>query len=195
MANEFCINKSGYSVPVWDRPGLPKFEGSLRIGTLYNREAFGFDADWGGDDVFNRIVFRNSSGQVTYGWLVNQDENGNQILSGTAWPNVFTGCITYPYGNVTINGTVYKTFKFRRSETIYTATLNSWGSVASGMRVACLTSLAGSIYPNLKGINYVERSSDGAWIQVNGDGYSYGFVNTGLEDGSTPTTISMYGTW
>ncbi len=195
MSNEFSVNKSGRTVPVWDRTGWPNFEGSQRIGSILNNEAFGADYDWGGDGVFIRIVFRNSSGQPTYGWLVNKDENGNQILSDSEWANLFTGCASYPYGTVNINGAIYKTFKFRRSEPVYTAGLNSWGNVASGKRVACLSSLSSSSYANLKGINYVERSSDGAWIQVTGDGYNYGFVNTGLEDGSSPTTISMYGTW
>lgn len=195
MSNEFCVNKSGRSVPIWDRPGWPRYEGSKRIGTIYNREAFGADYNWGGDGVYIRIVFRNSSGQVTYGWFVNEDEYGNRILSDNDFANFFKGCAYYPYGTVKINGTVYKTFKFRRSEPVYTANLNNWGAVASGMRVACFTSLSGSSFANLKAINYVERSYDGAWIQVTGDGYNYGFVNTGLEDGSSPTTISMYGTW
>jgi len=63
------------------------------------------------------------------------------------------------------------------------------------MRVACKTALSGDTMPHWKAINYVERSTDGAWIKVEGAGLSYGFVNTGLEDGSMPNTISMYGTW
>lgn len=195
MSNEFCVNKSGYSVPVWDRPGWPDIEGSQRIGNIYNREAFGADWNWGGDGVFNHIVFRNSSGQLTGGWLINGDENGNEILSGSNWVNVFKGCTEYPYGTITINGTTYKTFKFRRQETVYKGDASVWGTVAAGMRVACLSSLSGNSYPYWKAINYIERSSDGAWIKVEGAGYSYGFVNTGLEDGSMPTSISMYGNW
>lgn len=186
MSNSFCINMSGKSIPVYDRAGWPDLEGSKKIGTIYNQEAFGLNWDWGGDGVFNNIVFRNSSGNLSGGF----------IIVGEDFPNaVFTPCTDYPYGTAVINGVSYKTFKFRRSETVYTAAGNKWGAVASGMRVACRTDLAGSSHPEWKGINYVERSSDGKWIQVTGDGYQYGFVNTGLEDGSTPSTISMYGTW
>ena len=70
MTNWFCINKSGSSIPVWDRPGFPSFEGSKQIGTLYNGEAFGYNWDWGGDGVFNSIAFRNGSGNVAGGWVI-----------------------------------------------------------------------------------------------------------------------------
>jgi len=192
MTNWFCINKSGSSIPVWDRPGFPSIEHSVQIGTIYNNEAFGYDWDWGGDGVFNHIVFRNGSGNVAGGFVIdNVVGNVNQPLP-SGWA---TDCTDYKYGTVTIGGTTYKTFKFRRSETIYTPSATSWGSVAANMRVACLSSTSGSSNPHWKLINYVERSSDGAWIQVSGAGHTYGFVNTGLEDGSTPSTISMYGTW
>lgn len=186
MSNSFCINKSGGSCPVYNEPGWAG-SGRVKIGTIYNREAFGYDSDWGGDGVFNHIVFRNSNGQVVGGFLEPEYvENHYDVL---------TDCTDYPYGTVTIGGTVYKTFKFRRQETVYKADGSVWGAVAANMRVACLSALSGGSNPHWKAINYVERSSDGAWIQVTGAGYNYGFVNTGLEDGSTPTTISMYGSW
>lgn len=182
MSNEFCINKSGQTIPVYDTP-----EKNNRIGSIYNREAFGWDRDWGGDLIFNHIIFRNSAGNVVWGFIV---ANTPDFPAG-----VNTDCTDYPYGTATINGINYVTFKFRRSETIYKGDGTTWGSVASGMRVACLSSLSGQSHPNWKSINYVERSSDHQWIPVTGGGYNYGFVNTGLEDGSTPSTISMYGTW
>lgn len=196
MSNYFCINKSGYSVPVWSGPGFANTANIYRIGTIGNREAFGFDAEAGGDGVFNCITFLNSSGQLVRGWLTNCDENGNDILSGGDWVNVFAACTDYPYGTININGTTYKTFKFRRTEEIYTPSGDRWGSVAAECCVACLTALAGSSNSTLKGINYVERSYDGAWIQVTSpSGETYGFVDTGLNTGSGPSTISMYGTW
>lgn len=94
-----------------------------------------------------------------------------------------------------VKGTLYYIFKFRRSEEVYTAAGNRWGTVASGMEVACQTAMMGDNHPDWKGINYVKRSSDGKWIKVTGDGYDYGFVDVGLNQGSTPSTISMYGTW
>jgi len=190
MANKICINKSGVSIPIWDQPEFPWASNAVQIGTLYNTEAFGYNADWGGDGVFNAIKFRNSSGNIATGWLNDDYSGGNPLPSGWA-----KDCTLYPYGTVTIGGTSYKTFKFRKSETVYSPSGDVWGSVASGMRVACLNATAGSSHPEWKLVNYVERSSDGAWIQVTGSGYTHGFVNVGLEDGSMPSTISMYGTW
>jgi len=193
MTNIFCINKSGSAIPVWDRPGFPSYEGSVQIGTIYNTEAFGYNWDWGGDGIFNNIAFRHISGSVSGGFIVHGDVGGNLNPSlPSGWD---TDCTTHPYDYVYIGGTKYWTFKFRRLETIYTPSATSWGGVASGMRVACLSAASGSSNPHWKLINYVERSSDGAWIQVSGPGHTYGFVNTGLEDGSMPSTISMYGTW
>jgi hypothetical protein len=40
----------------------------------------------------------------------------------------------------------------------------------------------------------VENTS-GKWVKVTGDGKNYGFVDTGLKSGSSPTSIAMYGKW
>lgn len=47
MSNYFCINKSGLKIPVYSDTKKTK-----QIGTLYDREAFGYDCNWGGDDYF-----------------------------------------------------------------------------------------------------------------------------------------------
>jgi len=113
----------------------------------------------------------------------------------------FTGIGKYPYGREYINGAWHITFKFRRTENVYTATGRYWGRVAAGMRVACLDTTefyrsgSGQKNPHWKVINYVERSTDRAWIKVTGDGVNYGIVDIGLDHGSSPSSISMYGTW
>lgn len=180
----FCVNKSGQKVPVYDAYY------TTQIGVLYPREAFGWDANWGGEGVFCRIVFLNSQGKLQVGFLKNAiDYNGLPAPVGV-----------YPYDRVYIDGNWYVTFKFRRTENVYTADGNYWGQVAAGMRVACLddgfmNSLSGDTHPEWKAINYVERSTDKAWIKVSGAGKNYGFVDTGLSKGSMPDTISMYGSW
>ena len=177
MNNWFCINKSGKSVPVYSDPDKTK-----KIGTIYNREAFGYFKNWGGDDVVCYIVFLNSSGTLTNGFLVNPPDNSR------------VPCTNYPYGTKTIYGTKYYTFKLRKSRTVYTVKGNKWGTVAAGRRVACLTALAGDTKAHWKGINYVENSS-GGWDQVTGDGSSYGFVDTGLGVSSGYDSIPFYGSW
>lgn len=177
MSNSFLINKSGSSVPVYEDP-----DGTKKIGTINNREAFGYNRDWGGDDVISSIVFLNSSGKLNYGYLIDPPAK------------VMTPCTDYPYGTATINGTKYITFIMRKSRTVYTAKGNIWGTVAANRRVACKTALAGSSNPHWKGINYVENTS-GQWVKVTGDSVEYGFVDTGLGVASGYTSIPFYGSW
>lgn len=42
MSNSFCVNKSGKAVPVYSDTKKTK-----QIGTIYNREAFGYNRNWG----------------------------------------------------------------------------------------------------------------------------------------------------
>ena len=65
MSNYFCINKSGLKIPVYSDTKKTK-----QIGTLYDREAFGYDCNWGGDDYFCRIEFRNSAGKLSGGYII-----------------------------------------------------------------------------------------------------------------------------
>lgn len=193
MSNYLCINKSGYSIPVWSGPGYAHIENIHRIGTIGVNEIFAFIGDAGGDGVFNNIQFMNSSGALVTGWLTNCDSSGNAIVSDTNWENVFRSYVAERSGTDTINGSTYKTFNFRRSEEIYTPGGTLWGSVASGRRVAFNEAVTGTTHPSWKLINYVERASDGVWIPVTGEsGTSYGYVDSGLNVGSGVNTISMY---
>lgn len=175
MAGDLLINKSNKTIPVyktywWEDPGS-------QIGTIYKNEAF---------------VFRNSSGVVTTGYLPLCDENGNSFDIPVS---AFTDCTEYPYSTVQLGGKTYKTFKFRRKEEVYTSSGNLWGAVASGMEVACLTAEVGSTHPDWKCIYYVKSSKTGLWEPIGNEGKSPGFVDIGLNQGSMPSTISMYGTW
>ena len=178
MSNAFCVNKSGVTIPVYsDR------NGSTQIGTIANREAFGYNANWGGDGAINLIRFKSAAGPLRDGYILNPP-NG-----------AMTECTDYPYGTVVINGETFFTFIMRRTSTVYRTDGTSWGSVAANRRVACRTAMAGDSYPEWKGINYVESTS-GAWVQVTSYGNDkYGFVDTGLEIASGASNIPMYGSW
>lgn len=177
MSNIFCVNKSGGSVPIYSDTS-----GTTQIGSLYNREACGYNQNWGGDDYYCNVVFRNSSGNVVGGFIINP-------------PNyALMGCHYYPYGTQIINGTSYYTFYMRSARNIYDVGGNYWGTVAAGRRVACLSSLSGDSHPEWKAINYVEKSS-GGWQQVSGSGSQYGFVDAGLSVASGWNLIPMYGNW
>lgn len=177
MSNFFCINKSGITVPVYSDAAQ-----TSQIGSIYNREAFGLDMNWGGDGAFYRIVFLAPTGSLSYGILV--DPSGDAL----------TDCTEYPYGTEKIDGTEYYTFIMRKSRTVYTAGGSRWGTVAANCRVACLSAVAGDAYPNRKGINYVE-STNGDWVKVTGDKVEYGFVDTGLDVASSYRSIPFYGSW
>ncbi len=45
--NYFCINKSGKILDVYDN-----YKNGSVIGHIYNREAFGWNYNWGGDQYY-----------------------------------------------------------------------------------------------------------------------------------------------
>ncbi len=177
MANEFLINMSGESIPVYDDPDKTR-----QIGSIYHREAYGYNKNWGGDRVINHICFLGPDGYLHGGFIIDTPVGG------------MTDCIDYPYGTETINGERFYTFIMRKSRTIYTRTGDVWGTVAEGRRVACRTAMSGDTNPHWKGINYVE-GADGEWIAVTGDNVQYGFVDTGLDYASGYASIPFYGSW
>lgn len=177
MSNIFCVNKSGTSIPVY-----ADTEKKNRIGTIYDREAFGYNRNWGGDGAICSIVFQNSAGNVANGFLIHPPTH------------TFVGCANYPYGTATINGKQYKTFIMRDQRTVYTVNARTWGTVSKNCKVACESSLSGDSHPNWKAINYVENTS-GNWVKVTGDGAAYGFVDTGLSKSSLYSAIPFYGSW
>lgn len=170
----FAVNKSSQTIDVWDMTG------SSIIGHLYQREAFGRKYVGSG---YRQVRFRDGSGNVRDGLVFNTD------YLPSSWE---TPCTNYPYGTVTLDGQTYYTFMFRRDENIYKPDGTYWGLVLAGKRVACLDATSGSSHPEWKCIQWYESSR--GWATVCND-YGYGFVDTGLDHGSMPDTISMYGTW
>ncbi len=167
------INKSGVIVPVYN----DDFKNV--IGQLNQREAFalyGYEGDW------YSISFLGPTGVFTAGMLKSPPDS------------TLIDCTNHPYGTIKIGNISYYTFIMRTTKNIYTATNNYWGQVAGGRRVACKTGLAGQNYQWYKAINYVEKTT-GEWVAVTGDNVKYGFVDTGLRTGSSPTSIAMYGSW
>lgn len=176
VVTELCIHKSSTPYAIYDVD-------RGRVGTLYSREAY---VIYGVDDWVT-ICFLNSKGVFDKATIdiPHQDELFRACKS----------CIDYPYGTETIDGTTYKTFLMRQRKNIYTAAGNYWGAVAANMLVATNSYKMGEEHPDWKLINYVKRSTDGKWIKVEGDGYSHGFVDSGLSHSSTYNTIPFYGSW
>lgn len=179
MSNYFCINKSGQRIPVYSEP-----ERRNKIGEIYDREAFGYDANWGGDNYICHIVFLNPAGKLSDGFIVNSP-NG-----------AMADCSDYPYGRATIYGRTYRTFIMRRASTIYKHDGTRWGTVAKNCRVAFTDGESGASNPHWKEINYVESSS-GAWVPITTQNApdNYGYVDSGLSIASGYKSIPMYGSW
>ena len=112
MSNYFCINKSDKKIPVYSDA-----EKTSQIGTIYNREAFGYDNNWGGDGYFCNIVFRKANGSISGGFII--DPPNNAMLE----------CTDYTYGKARINGTEYKTFLMRKTSTVYKVNGSKWGNL------------------------------------------------------------------
>ncbi|MEF9935004.1 MAG: hypothetical protein RR437_08765 [Clostridium sp.] len=172
------VNRTGTQIPVYRDTRK-----SERIGTLYPNEHFSYCSGWGGDGVFNNILFRNSAGVPTYGFIID-DHPTNSVMGGCA--DIFD----FPHNSVQIGTRWYRTLKLRRNEKIVNPDGSSWGTGAAGCLVGIRDSLVGDNNPGLKKIEYIQRSSDKAWIKVSN---GYGYINIGYEDGSMPSNISLYG--
>lgn len=175
MSNMFCINKSGSSIPVYSDTSF-----KTKVGTLGNREAYVL-LEW---ETFPYIYFRGPDLELIKGSFKGEDYYANSVRF----------LESYPYGTATIDGTKYKTYLMKKTMNVYTAAANYWGKVASGMLVATNSSTCGSSHPTWKAVNYV-KSTAGNWVKVEGDGYSHGFVNFDLGNGSMPSNIALYGSW
>lgn len=67
--NYFCINKSGKILDVYDN-----YKNGSVIGHIYNREAFGWNYNWGGDQYYLNIAF--------YGFI------NTGLDYGSEWDNI-----------------------------------------------------------------------------------------------------------
>lgn len=171
-SNQLSVWKGGSTITLT--------RGGSYVGTLSNNEMCTYMPSYGGDYVYRYVKFRNANGVMTIGEFM----DNNDKLKGIG---------DYPYGTVTIDGTKYLTFMFRRNENVRDSSGNPWGTVASGRRVAVKVAdkhVAGETYADHKLCNFVESTS-GSWVKVG----SYGFVNSGFLKGSMPSTVSMYGTF
>ena len=181
--NIVAINMSGQSIPVYRLD--PYGSGKTRIGTIYPRELYGLNYLAGGDFVIFDVLFRNASGSLQWGTIIEPPESARE--------NAYLA--KYSYGRVTLNGKRYYTFKMTRSENLYSVSGRKIGTVAAGQYVATIADpSSGDSNPHWLQVYYA-RSTNGRWDSLAADGASYGFVNVGLEDGSMYNTISCDGLW
>ena len=175
MANRLFINKSGQTLTVRTTTS----DTSAIVGYIYDREAYVYDSDAGGDGAFNHVKFLDASGNFKWGYL-NFPPDG--------WS---TSCISWPYKyNVLISGTKYSTFTLRKACDVYYPSGKYWKTIPAGRQVATNNDTMGQNYPYLKSIDYYQ--GDSGWERVCGN---YGFVDTGIRSGSRYNKIAFYGGW
>lgn len=175
----FVINKSGKSYDVHDLDN-----GNKVVGTIVNREAYIY---YGSEGDHMGIVFLDPNGKFR-----------SVTIDTGAYPmpaNCSTFCTDYPYAVQGVDGARHYLFIMRNAMPIYYPDGSYWGSVAKGMRVATTNNKVGSSHTNWKEISYVERSTDHAWVKVEGKGFDVGYVDTGIASASGYKNIPFYGSW
>lgn len=168
--SEFCINK-GAKFTLKDR-----YTGAV-VGSLNPRESF---------------VYMYDDGEGSIGFLAS-DGTFKTVAANMNGLTMYT-CIDFPYSIEVIDGTEYYIFKMRKSASVYRGDGSKWGTVAANMFVATTNATMGESHKTWKMINYV-KSTSGAWVKVQGNGYSHGFVDTGLTSASGYSVVHFYGSW
>lgn len=167
-----CVNLSGGNCPVYN-------SANVKIGDIEPREFF----TWiGNEGSLNAVYFMTPSGAMTIGYIHSVSQA------------VFTHIHTRSYGSEGIDGVNHVTFYMRNTMNLYNFNGIIVGSVAAGKRVACKTSMSGSSMHYLKSINYAEKRT-GGWDKMEDATGTYGFVDTGMRNGASAGSISLYGNW
>lgn len=179
----YCGNISFKSYPVYSDTTLTK-----TIGQILRHDCFAMLGTWNGSHAYypNRIdevYFRNAvSGVAQKGFIVYDNDADMEIPY-----------LDMSFGNVTFDGTKYKTFKTRRKLPYYDSSANYKGTCEIGARVATNDTEPGQTYPYLMRAMFIETGENtNVWKAVSGTAYEYGFIDTGIENGGTKTTIGVY---
>lgn len=193
MGNWVAVNKSGVSINVYDYPN-----NSAKIGTIDPNEVYGVDRNAGGDGFIYRVIWRDGSTGT---------KRDGVIRSGELETGAMDSVIDYPAGGLDLINPAtgqyeaYRTFYCRRTMTIWQCDgTTQWGTVAAGQYVAANANWGGSsgdTHADWLQIGYV-RNTNGQWVEIStrtGDPCDWGFIPMGLEYGSLPSTIPVYGSW
>lgn len=187
------INKSGNSYPVKNTMN------GANLGTITKNEIFGavdpLTYDHAPDELDPGCVFRNSSGQ-----RVGISSTVSPYIVLTSYSDgLFTPLSDYPYSTVTIGSKTYKTFKARRTTTIYTPNGSIWGYVAADCLIALATTKDGNTFSGDTNMDYIAvayvKSSSGEWVKASGDGLDWCFAPIGLDYGSGASSVNFIGTF
>jgi hypothetical protein len=181
--DRYAINKSGKTIEVRESNAY----GAKKIGTLYHNECFA---------VTDARDIQGSPGSQ-YLWIYFKSTSGMKhgvISVGTA--NQAYSFLNYSFGNVTVNGSTFKSFKTRKALGYYDASGKLKGTCVKGARVLTNDTTPGSSNPELMCARYVETGvGTNQWIPISGDKNKDGFISTGLSGGSDASKIGVYGNW
>ena len=179
----YAINKSNAARTVWRGQTSPLEQ----IGTLYHNECFGVTDSQiiqGSDGSYYEFIYFKSTSGLKHGMITNG--GGGEV----------TPFLNYSFGNVTVNGSSYSSFKTRKALAYYDASGNYKGTCVSGARVLTNDTTPGESMPNCMRAMYIETGSGtNAWKAISGTNGTYGFIDTGLSGGSDASKIGIYGNW
>lgn len=192
----FVVNRSGFQIPVWeDHMFVPPtcngttvlrctYDKSRRAGTLLVNE-FSIRAGLSGarcEACFMSswmIRFLSLNGFRT-GWMHSDDARAG-------WD---TSILAVPFERQPINGVSWPVYRIQnRAEGLHRQN-GSWiEDLAIGTEIATDSATTGQTLVDHWLIRWVKRN--GVWTPADQTGNTFGFVDTGLQLGSGPNTISI----
>ena len=171
------VNRTNTRIPVYEGSN-----GSGKIGTIYPNEVFTWIEEWNGSAASGfysqRICFRNSAGEVDWGWVL-LSQNDDELA---------TNICELPYSRVQDGGVNYYCFKMRRTEELYDGNAQPLNKKAyAGRRILCKSSTSGAVNTNWLAVYKLETAvGSGDYDFINGGNVA--FVDMGYDQGSTFTS-------
>lgn len=182
-----AINKSGRALLVV-REYMTAATGDNLIGTIYHNECFTWDTTYvipfSDGSVYRGIYFKGTDG-MKYGWLL--DSGANECVS----------FLNYSFGNVVgPDGDTYKSFKVRTATSRYDESGTYKGTTVVGGRILTNDTEPGqSMSYCMRAMYYETGAGTGVFRPISGTNGEYGFVDTGIRNGSDAARIGIYGNW
>lgn len=196
------VNKSSYQIPVYNsctytKPGGGHTAGGTQIGTLYPNEFYTtVPRDNDNNATYYKIYFRNKNGVKTLGYI--ETEPGGWSTGYEPWAQYqyeyayynSNGSSLVTSATTTINNVTYRVFTVKKAVTARYPNGNEFGTLAAGTKLATYSSTVGQTYNGYMVFHKYKPVGASNWLSLTSSGY--GFVNLGLEIGSSPAGRAIW---
>jgi hypothetical protein len=198
--NYAWVNRSDSLIPVWDSLVLDSAgfseAGGNQIGNIYSGEFWTCrtNTDYEGSDSKVHVLFRNSAGAQTWGYVQIRPYPEGDIYDWVNYQEPYhyynsNGSSLVGSTSVSINGTAYRQFSLSRAVTVRAIS----GSVYSTLNpdntlIATNTSHTGDNYSGYMEFQKI-KIAQGNWANLCGT--TYGYVDLDLAHGSMPSNRSV----